>query len=441
MRAKITKRTVDATQAGARDTFIWDTETRGFGLKVTPVGNRIYVLQARLNGKPIRCTIGKHGSPWTPDKAREEAVRRLGQIASGTNPNAAKTEAKRDISVSQLSDLYLSEGCNKKRPSTVYVERGLIKRHIKPLLGRCRVKSLSRADIERFMANVAAGKTATDERTGKRGRAIVRGGTGAANRTTDLLASMLTFAVHRGLRPDSPVRGVKKYRLQPRERFLSPKELAMLGEVLTRAEADALAVEKNVRQGRPRKSGRKGRSDPPAGENPYAVAAIRLLTLTGCRKNEILSLRWDWVDFERAALRLPDSKTGAKVIPLGAPALQVLHALPRIESNPHVFPSAKGEGHLIGLQKIWARIRAQAELQDVRLHDLRHSFASVGAAGGDSLYVIGKLLGHAQSRTTERYSHLADDPLRAAADRIAGQIAAAMKGDDRAAAIELKRRA
>jgi integrase len=261
------------------------------------------------------------------------------------------------------------------------------------------------------MADIAAGKTATDEKTGPRGRARVRGGQGTANRTTALLSSMLAFAVARGFRPDNPARGIKKYRQRDHDRFLSPEELKTLGEALTLAEAD--------------------------GENPFAIGAIRLLLLTGCRKNEILSLRWAWVDFERASLRLPDSKTGAKTVPLAAPALELLRAMPRIEGNDHVFPSAKGGGYFVGLQKVWARIRDMANMPDVRLHDLRHSFASVGAASGDSLYIIGKLLGHAQSRTTQRYAHLADEPLRAAAERISGQIAAAIKGGDGAEVIEL----
>jgi integrase len=189
--------------------------------------------------------------------------------------------------------------------------------------------------------------------------------------------------------------------------------------------------------GEPTKSGRKGESSPPAGENPYATAAIRLLTLTGCRKSEILSLRWDWVDFERGVLRLPDSKTGAKVVPLGAPALEVLQSIARVEDNPHVIAGLKGTGHFVGLQKVWKRIRTAAKLPDVRLHDLRHSFASVGVAGGDSLYVVGKVLGHTQSRTTQRYAHLADDPVKTAADRIAKRIAAAMEGRTAAKVIEL----
>ena len=153
MRAKITKRTVDASQSRTRDAFIWDTETKGFGLKVTPAGNRVYVVQARLNGRPVRCTIGKHGAPWTPDMAREEAVRKLGQIAAGINPNEARAEARRDLSLAELCDLYFSEGCNRKKRTTLTTERGQIERHIKPLLGK-RLKTPFAPDGYLFLTDV-----------------------------------------------------------------------------------------------------------------------------------------------------------------------------------------------------------------------------------------------------------------------------------------------
>ena len=182
---------------------------------------------------------------------------------------------------------------------------------------------------------------------------------------------------------------------------MSPAELGRLGDTLSVAEEE--------------------------GSNPVAIAAIRLLAMTGCRKSEILTLRWEHVDFERGCLRLPDSKTGAKVVPVGAPVLQLLTGLSRIDGNPYALPSSIGEGHFVGLPKIWRRVREKAGLPDLRLHDLRHSFASVGAASGDSLLIIGKLLGHTHSATTQRYAHLSDNPLKATAERISGQIAAAMK--------------
>lgn len=403
---RLSQRTVNAAAPGDRDEFLWDADLKGFGLKVTPGGAKIYVAQGRINGRPKRYTIGRHGSPWTPDQARQEAEDILYAMSKGEDPTEAKRKARTDLSVAELVDLYFAEGCGTKKASTIAVETGLAERHVKPRLGRRMLKSLTRADLEKFLTDVAAGKTATDVKTKARGRAIVTGGQGTANRTMDLIAAMLAFAVTRDLRPDNPARGVRKFKPKVRERFLSPKELADLGTALSAAVAD--------------------------GENRYAVDAIRLLMLTGCRKSEILTLRWDWIDTTHGVLRLPDSKTGSKTVAIGAPALALLAGLPRVEGNPHVFPSTTGKGHLVGIQKIWSRIRTKAGLGELRLHDLRHSYASVGASGGDSLYVIGKLLGHSQQRTTQRYAHLADDPLKSAADRISKQIAAAMDGKDAA---------
>jgi integrase len=405
MKAKITKRTVDAVTPAKRDTFIWDTELKGFGLKVTPANNRVYILQYRMSGPTRRYTIGRHGSPWTPDSARHEATRLLGLIAAGNDPAASKADDKIAPTVAQLCDLYLVEGAATKKASTLATDRRRVECHIKPLLGRKRARAVTRADIERFMRDVAAGKTAHDMKTGFRGRSIIVGGKGAASRVVGLLGGIFTFAVNRNIRSDNPVRGVKRFKDGKSERFLSPVEMTRLGEALALAERE--------------------------GANPFGIAAIRLLTLTGCRKGEILSLCWDHVDFERACLRLPDSKTGAKTVPLGAPALELLASLPRIEGTPFVLPSRQEGKHFVGLQKIWARVLDHADLAGVRIHDLRHSFASTGAASGDSLVVIGALLGHRGAATTQRYAHLSESPVQAAANRIAGTIAAAMNGGDK----------
>ncbi len=402
MKAKITKRTVDAAVPGKRDAFLWDTDLTGFGLKVTPAGNRVYILQYRIGRRLRRYTIGGHGAPWTPEEARREATRLLGLIAAGIDPADARVDSRSELTVAELCDLYLSEGCTTKKPTTLVTDQRNIERHVKPLLGRKGVRAVTGADIERFQRDVAAGKTAADIHTGPRGRAIVTGGKGVAVRTLAVLGAIFTFAVKRKLRPDNPVTGVARFRGQKKERFLTFGELAQLGDTLTIAERD--------------------------GFNPFAIAAIRLLVMTGARKSEILTLRWEWVDFERGCLRLPDSKTGAKVVPLGAPALELLASLPRVENNPHVLPGEKAGGHFVGLQKAWQHLRDRAGLSDVRVHDLRHSFASVAVAGGDSLYLVGKVLGHRQARTTEAYAHLQDDPVRAVADRTASAISAAMNG-------------
>ena len=401
--AKISKRAVEAVEPRERDSYLWDSKLAGFGVKVTPAGGRIYLIQYRIggrNGQTRRVTIGRHGT-LTPHQARKEARRLLGEVAAGRDPAEARAEARRDITVAELCVLYLAEGVATKKSSTIRMDRSRMERHIKPLLGRRRIRSVTRADVERFMQEIAAGKTACDQKMGIRGRAIVKGGKGVAARTVGLLGGIFTFALNRGLRADNPVRGVKRFPDNKRERFLSPIEMARLGDTLAAAEL--------------------------AGESHSAVNAIRLLALTGCRRSEILTLRWDYIDWEHACLRLPDSKTGGKVVPLGAAALEVLAGLPQSKDNPYVLPGAKG-GHFVGLPKAWQRIRKRAGLDNVRLHDLRHSFASVAVAGGDSLYLVGKVLGHRQSRSTEVYAHLADDPVRAVADRAAEAISTAMRG-------------
>lgn len=403
MLTKITKRVVDAASPKERDSFVWDSEAKGFGLKVTPKGRKVYVVQYRMLGQSTkRYTIGKHGSPWTPDGARTEALRILGMVANEQDPSAEKKAKKLDITVSELCDLYVSEGARTKKASTLAVDRSRIERHVKPLLGKNRVKALRKSDIEKFMRDVADGKTSLDEKTGFRGRSIVTGGQGAANRTLGMLGSIFQYAVDENLRVDNPVRGVKKYKEGRPARFLALEEITRLGAAIKAAEEN--------------------------GVNPYALYAIRLLLLTGCRKNEILSLKWSEVDIEGGFLRLSDSKTGAKPVHLASPAKALLADIPRIANNPYVIVGDKDGMHLIGLQKIWSEIRASANLEDVRLHDLRHSFASVGAASGLSLPMIGALLGHSQPSTTARYAHLAADPIQSAAEGISERMSIALRG-------------
>ncbi|MEX1036898.1 MAG: site-specific integrase [Sneathiella sp.] len=436
MQAKIIKRNVDAARPQERDWFMWDTELKGFGLKVTRSGNRIYIVQYRMSGRGLptrRLTIGKHGSPWTPEKARAEAKRVLGEVADGQDPQQAKMTEKAAMTVSELCDRYLEEGCATKKPTTIATDKGRIERHIKPLLGRQRVKGLTVNDIKRFMTDIAKGKTAVDVRTGIHGRARVVGGKGTATRTVGLLGGILSFAVAEGVRSDNPVRGVKRYPDRKNERYLNSQELARLGDVLRVAEEaekerSNLEVTLNGTTLETERTALRKRINNLAkeDENEMAIAAIRLLILTGCRKTEILSLKWHEVDFELGCLRLDDSKTGQKTVMLGAPALQLLAGLSRDEQSPFVFPALRGKGHYVGLPKAWLKIRARAGLNDVRLHDLRHTFASAGAGSGIGLQVLGKLLGHSDPKTTSRYAHIANDPVRAAADRTSGRLADAM---------------
>ncbi|MDX3901617.1 MAG: site-specific integrase [Sphingobium sp.] len=302
------------------------------------------------------------------------------------------------MTVAQLCDLYLIEGLLTRKESSVRAARCHIENHIKPLLGRRKVAALERSDLEGMLRDIAAGKTARSEKRGFRRLARVRGGKGAASSALSVLSAALGFGVTRKLRPDNPATGIRKFPSKKIERFLSPAELTRLGEALSAA--SALGV-----------------------ESPYAIAALRLLILTGCRKNEILTLKRAHIDAYHRCLRLPDSKTGSKVVHLGAPAMKVIGAIEEVAGNPYLLPGKRDGTRLTDLQSSWERIRKTAGLEDVRIHDLRHSFASMGAASGDSLMVIGALLGHRSAKTTERYAHLADHPVKAAADRIADEIA------------------
>lgn len=407
MQVKLTKRAVDALQSGGNEVRIWDTDVRGFGARCRGLGGKYYFLKYRLpNGRQRWATIGRHGSPWTVETARKEARRLLGQIVDGEDPVKTKAIERADLTISQLCDLYLTQPViitnrgTEKKSSSLQIDRSNIERHIKPMLGPIRVRALTRGDIEKFQQDVATGKSKTDIKTKPRGRAIVSGGKGTAARSLAVLGTVLSFAVTCDLRPDNPARGVKLFVNQRRERFLSFAEITGIGEALSKLEAE--------------------------GANATATAAIRLLMLTGCRRGEIIGLYWKWIDFERRCLRLPDSKTGAKTVPLGDPAIDLLRTLPVIAGCPFVFPASRGDGHIAGLRSVWEKVTELTELKGLRLHDLRHSFASVAVSSGESLYVVGKILGHRQARTTEIYAHLADDPVRAAADRAARKIQEAL---------------
>jgi integrase len=350
---------------------------------------RLYVLQYRVGtgrGAPLRkLTIGRHGSPWTPETARAEAKRLLGMVEGGADPAADRIARKEAPTIAELAERFLAEHVEAKRKASTALEyRRLLDRVILPALGRRKAIDVIRHDI----AKLHHGLRETPYQ---------------ANRLLAVLSKMFNLAERWGLRPDgsNPCRHVEKFGERKRERMLSPAELARLG--------DAIATYDG---------------------SPYAVAAVKLLVFTGARLGEVLGLRWDWIDFERGEARLPDSKTGAKTLHLPPPALAVLATLPRLDGNAHVIAGAKSGAALVNLEKPWRAIRAVAKLDDVRLHDLRHAFASVAASSGMGLPIIGKMLGHSQPATTARYAHLASDPVKAAAATVAGRIADAMRGGD-----------
>jgi integrase len=372
---------------------IWDATLPGFGVRCR-TGQPTYVLKLPTGrrGQSRWLTIGQHGSPWIDQKgqarklnavlARKEAFRLLGEKNRGNDPAVARARARGLPTLKEFSARYLEDhAVVHKKPRSVADDRANLK-WILPALGKIRIDQLCVADVSSF--HRSRRKTPTN-----------------ANRCLALVSHMCSMAERWGLRPpgSNPCRGVKRYPEKGRKRFLSTAEIARLGIALDALEA----------------------------EDPIAVQAIRLILFTGARKNEILSLKWTEVDFERGILALGDSKSGEKPIYLNAPSKAILASLPKLSGNSYVLPGRRTGRHLTEVRTSWEEARKRAGIEDVRLHDLRHSFASVLVSGGASLPLIGGLLGHSNPQTTHRYAHLSDDPLRAASERAGETIAEAMR--------------
>jgi len=413
IRLRLSKATVDALRPREAEYTAWDTDVPRLGLRVYTNGTKTYVLRLRVDGRQRWYTVGAHGDPWTVETARDEARRVLGQganVAKLRETGAAPptllhpVEAReRQRSVPTLGDFarrYVDEyAAPHKAPASVEADRSLlglrVDRDGKPAkpglrtiigaLGSRRIDRIARGDVTSYHLSLKTTPT-------------------RANRALALLSHLFNMAEKWGVRADgsNPCRHVERFEETKRERFLSAAELARLGKALAAAEK---------------------RND----VSPFALAAIRLLIFTGARASEILGLTWDAVDVGAGSVRLRrKGRTGT--LYLAPPALAVLKALPRVDGNPHVVVGRRRGRALtiFGLEQVWQGVRKAAKLEDVKMHDLRHSWASVAAGSGQSLPVIGALLGHSQAQTTKRYAHLADDPLKAAARAVAGRIAAAM---------------
>lgn len=395
---RLTKRTVDAAHPTATRYVVWDRDLKGFGLRVEPSGVKTFLIRYRVGGgrrgtlKQFK--IGRYGK-LTPEKAREAAEKALASAELGSDPQSDRTAERAALTMSELCDLYLDEGVSAKKASTLKLDRIRIARHIKPLLGSRRIIELTVGDIEKFCRDIAAGRVRNKEQP------HTRGGPGAAARTVGLLGGIFEFAIHRGLCQKNPAHGVKRPADVKRDRYLSGEEVQRLGAALSTAEAE--------------------------GANPHHIAILRLLLLTGARKNEIARLKWSEVDAAVGRLTLGDTKTGKSVRVIPDEARKILKAQSPTAS-PFVFPDPVHTGEPVrGLDWAWVGIRNRAKLPDLRIHDLRHSFASFAVAQGVPLYTVGGLLGHTHHASTTRYAHHHDDPLRAAANEVANPIGAALK--------------
>lgn len=380
---KLTKRSVEGLTIEAKDYFVWDSEMAGFGVRVFASGRKSYLVQYRASGRSRRKSIGRHGV-LTAEEARTEARKLLGDVAKGGNPAEERQQQLRAPHMASLCDRFIADyAAQFCKPSTQKSYAIMMRTCIKPFFGTWKIADVCRKDVVEFHHQM-------------RDRPYM------ANRSVSVLSKMFNLAEDWGLRAEgsNPARRIKKYREEEKKRYLSDDEQMRLGGVLANA----------LEQGE---------------ETPYVVAAIYLLMLTGCRLGEILTLQWDFVTAHH--LELPDSKTGKRRIPLPREAHDVIFALDRRAGNPYVILGEAQDGHLVNLQKPWSRIKKAANLSDVRMHDLRHTYASVAVMNGIDPFMLKKIMGHKNLATTLRYSHFADEAVQRAASSVAGRLAVAMR--------------
>lgn len=412
----LTKRVVDAAAKRGARYHLWDKELSGFALRVEPSGIKSYVIKYRVDGGGRSATqhwfiIGRHG-PLTPDKARKIAKAKLGAVAAGADPASELRAKRREMTIAALIDLYEKDGCVIQRgkrqgepmkPRTKAYTIARLRHHVVPLLGMRRAPDINAGEIERFVSDVTAGRTAKDEKIGPRKRIIVRGGAGAARKVVRDLSAVFSFALRSEIVQRNPCEtaAVRKTDNQ-KERFLTLEEVTRLGAALDQLEA--------------------------AGVNTKAVNIARLWALTGCRREEIAALRWSEVSTDEGMLVLSDSKTGKSLRPLGAAAIALLKSIDKADGSDFVFPAERGDRYYQGTKSIWMKAIAKADLPGVTPHTLRHTMGSTAISTGEALALTGAILGHSNPRSTAIYAHIQTDPSRQAAERVSAKIAAALSG-------------
>jgi integrase len=420
---KITKTAVDTAKPGDRPRFLWDTEIRGFGLLVMPTGVKSFVFQYRSpEGRTRRATIGRVSATMTAEQAREKAKKLRRAVEDGRDPLGEKQELRESKTVADLLGDYLESGAfAEKAESTRDVDRGRIKRHLLPTLGKCYLHKLSKEDVRRAFRAISEGKTAVDEKTGKpRGRAIVTGGEGTARSAIRLLRAALTWGTEQKYRipADNPA-DISIGSDGEREAVLDAEEYARLFRTLD-------TMENQLRLSR------------------AAADAIRVTALTGARRGEITGLVWRFVDLKASKIEIPAKlhKTGRKtgkprVITLPAAAQAIIARQPEGGPDDLVFPGQKGR---LALSKHFARVRAEAGLPEgFGLHCLRHSYGTTLAIEGAQAAEIMGALGHRQLSTTQRYIHSVDDARKRVAEKAAASITAALKGTEAAEVVRLQK--
>ena len=414
---RLTTKFIEEFDSGGKDVTIWDESPKGFGVRFRN-GRKVFIVQKRVGSgrlaKQRKLTIGTH-----PEinlvQARKAAYEFVASLQFGTDvveekaaeQRAQKEERDAQITVSELCTRWLETDALRSRmrgprfgtlrnPKDVKSNANQIKRHVIPLIGKLKLSAVTPKTVERMRDDIAIGKTAIREKTGPRGFARVTGGEGTAGKAVRIMSTVFNYGVREDLIKTNPASNIRVAPSRKVERYLSEAEQARLESVLQTMETIA--------------------------KYEKGCAMIRVLMLTGCRKNEIESLKWSEVDFERGFVRFSKSKTGAKVIPFSKAALAIVQSQPRLNSTPYVFPSVKINDYYKGIPKIWNEVRKRAKIEDCRLHDLRHNFASIAASSGASLPMIGALLGHTQAQTTARYAHLTQHSLHALAEQVSERI-------------------
>lgn len=405
---KITKRFVDSLKPDpTREVQAMDDALAGFGVRIMQSGVASYFIRYRTaEGTARRLVLGKVGT-LTPDEARKLAGEKLGTVAKGQDPSGDRHAKREAMTIAEVCDWYLAAAAKGElvgrkgapiKASTLEMDRSRINAHVRTLIGSKRVDGLTDTDIARLQRDIAAGKTAKD-RQGRGG--ATTGGAGVAARTVRMLGAILEHAKRAKLVKANPAHGIRQLAEGASDRRLSEEEITALGEALRAAEA--------------------------RGENPVALAAIRLLLLTGFRRMEALSLRWEEVDAKGRCITLADTKSGGQVRAVGAAAFAVLDTLTRGPGSPWVFPAARGDGHFVGLPKVLDRIYAAAGIEGASVHTLRHTLASVAADEGFSEMTVAALLGHARRGVTQRYAKV-DRAAVLAADAVSAKIASLLAG-------------
>ena len=386
----ISNRTVTAL-AVERDTVFWDRELKGFGVRVYPTGGKLYLAQARGPDGPggrrkaRRITVGRH-PVLGAETARQRAALIIARIKAGEDPVPLPLPAKHHGSptVADLAARYLERHVAVRcKPKTQRTTRSVVNRHIVPALGRLPLAAVERRHVMALHESLCETPA-------------------MANMVVATLSHMYGLAGDWEMTPedcDNPCQAIPANPERKRERFLTDAEFTRLGQVLDEVSGNGSQI------------------------SAGAVTTIRLLMLTGCRKSEIMTLPWEHVDLDRAEMRIVDGKTGSRTVHLSPSAVAVLKALPRAPGNPWVVPGAKPGKHMTDIDGAWKSIRTRAGLVDVRIHDIRHSYASRALALGEGLPIIGRLLGHRQAETTARYAHLDRGAVRKSAERVASRIA------------------